>query len=88
MTQKEKIMQHLRRHGQITVKEATYELGITQAATRIKELIEDEHQPIERKKWRTVVRKDGSETQVRVYEYRPRGQQSLFPKKHRNGIML
>lgn len=30
MSQKEKILQYLKQHGEITVKECTYELGITQ----------------------------------------------------------
>ena len=71
-------MWYLRVNGQITVKEATYELGITQPATRIKELIEDDHEPISRDEWKTVTRKDGSETQVRVYRYCPEPQTELF----------
>lgn len=78
MTQKEKIMHYLRLNGQITVKEATFELGITQPATRIKELIEVEHQPISRNEWKTVMRKDGTQTQVRVYRYCPEAQRELF----------
>jgi hypothetical protein len=74
MTQKEKIMQHLRLHGEITAKEAIYKFGITQPATRIKELIEEDHQPISREEWKTVITSDGAQTQVRVYRYCPERQ--------------
>lgn len=80
MTQKEKILRYLKEHGEITVKECIWELGITQGATRIKELIEDDNQPIKREKWRTVTRKDGTKTDVRVYEWAGEGQSELFGK--------
>ena len=79
MTQKEKILRYLKDHGEITVKECIYELGITQGATRIKELINDGH-PIRRQKWRTVTRGDGTQTDVRVYEWAPPGQGDMFGK--------
>lgn len=89
LSQKEKILRYLKNNGEITVKEAIYELGVTQAATRIKELIEDDHEPIRREKWREVTRKDGTKTQVRVYEWAPPGQMDAFgtpQPKHQNGV--
>lgn len=85
MSQKEKILNYLRQHGEITVKECIYELGVTQGATRIKELIEEDNEPIRRQKWREVTKKDGTKTNVRVYEWAPPGQMNAFgtPKRSR-----
>lgn len=77
-SQKQQILEYLKVHGAITVKEATFELGITQPATRIKELIEDDGEPISRDEWKTVTRKNGTETEVRVYRYHGSAQTGLF----------
>lgn len=77
-TQKEKILDYLKAHGAITVKEMTYDLGITRGAARIKELIEDNGEPITRHDWKTVIRTDGSTTEVKVYKYCPPVQGNLF----------
>lgn len=77
-SQKKKILAYLKQHGEITIKEAIYELGITQAATRIKELIEDDGEPITREDWKEVTKKDGTKVNVRVYRYVGSGQQDIF----------
>lgn len=44
ITQKDRIINYIREFGSITSKEAYDDLGITQLATRIKELKEDGHE--------------------------------------------
>lgn len=48
MTQKDRVLEYLRTHEEITPMEAFYDLGITKLATVVSELIREDNAPIEK----------------------------------------
>lgn len=64
-TQKEKIIEHIKKHGSITSFEAYMDLGITQLATRISELKEKGYEF--ETEWITKKNKDGAVVSFKKY---------------------
>jgi len=65
ITQKDRIINYIRKFGSITSKEAYDDLGITQLATRIKELKEDGHEF--RTKWENSKNRFGEKVEFKRY---------------------
>lgn len=64
-TQKEKIIEHIKKYGSITSFEAYMDLGITQLATRISELKEKGYEF--ETEWITKKNKDGAVVSFKKY---------------------
>lgn len=65
ITQKDRIINYIREFGSITSKEAYDDLGITQLATRIKELKEDGHEF--RTEWENSKNRFGEKVEFKRY---------------------
>lgn len=87
-SQNQALLEYLQAGNTITSKDAYEKLGITQLATRIFELKEDGHN-IVADKWKEVpIRYGDGTTKVKVYRLISGGQQSMFGRKHRDGVGL
>lgn len=68
MTQKEAVLDYIKKHGTITPMEAWSHLGITKLATVVSELIRKDHVTIV-KDWVTVGSRYNQNTTVRQYSF-------------------